>query len=172
MSDVFKKVIRDFKISQKFTSVFTVAPELELVCTRVCAFIGYNFIGEAKPLVAEMLIDALAAHKDATPEESPQVAFARGLFARAHLLFARRYVAWLGEKYQIWCPMFEPVPAFEARYCDYRLEMADERCPEEVTQRSVALQLAARTLSSEHFRLYFEDYDVAHALPDCEVVPH
>lgn len=171
MSDVFKKIVRDFKLSPKFIPVFTIAPELELVSTRVADFIGMNFVGEEKPLIVEMFTDALAAFKEDKREADPHVSFAKGLFTRSHLLFAKRYVAWNGDKYQVWSPMFESITAFEERNAKHRVEMADERCPENVSQRSVAMQLAARTLSSEHFRLYFEDYHVAEHYPDREAIP-
>lgn len=171
MSDLFKQVVREHKLSTKLVPIFTVAPELELVCSRVADFVGDKFVGESRPLVAEMFADAIAAFKDAKADLRPHVAFAKGLFSRAHLLFAKRYVAWSGERYQVWSPLFEPIPLFEARYPKHRIEMADERCPENITQRSVAFQLAARTMSAEHFRLYFEDWHVADSIADCEVVP-
>ena len=60
---------------------------------------------------------------------------------------------------------------FEARFPGARTEAIDERCPERITPRSAAFQLAARTLTGENFRQYFEDYDVAHSLADSEAVP-
>ena len=62
------------------------------------------------------------------------------------------------------------IEAFETRHEGMVTGMVDERCPENVTPRSAAFQLAARALSGENFRLYFEDYDVAHCYLDCEAV--
>ncbi|MFM0608825.1 hypothetical protein PQR05_30270 [Paraburkholderia sediminicola] len=170
MSAVFKQIIRDHKLSSRLVPVFTLAPELELACARVADFIGERFQGETDPLIVEMLQSALAAFKRTRKSGTPHVAFMQGLFERAHLLYARRYVARQGEKYFVWSPMFEPIPSFEARHGDWETGMVDERCPEIITQRSAAFQLAARALTGESFRLYFEDYDVAHSLADCEAV--
>lgn len=171
MSAVFKKIIRDYKLSARLMPVFTLAPELELACARVADFIGERFPGESEPLVTEMLQDGLAAYRQVRKSGEPHIAFMQGLFRRAHLLYARRYVAWHGERYQIWSPMFESIPSFEARHPGARTEAIDERCPERITPRSAAFQLAARTLTGENFRQYFEDYDVAHCLADSEAVP-
>ncbi|TDN59026.1 hypothetical protein [Paraburkholderia sp. BL10I2N1] len=170
MSAVFKKIIRDHKLSARLIPVFTLAPELELACTRVADFIGEKFMGETEPLVKEMLAGGLAGFKRTRKTGDPHVAFMQGMFEPAHLLYARRYVARDGERYHVWSPMFEPIPVFEARHSGLATGMADERCPESITRRSAAFQLAARALTGENFRLYFEDYDVAHALSDSEVV--
>ena len=66
--------------------------------------------------------------------------------------------------------MLEPVTEFEARHEALGTEMVEERCPESITQRSAAFQLAARALTGENFRLYFEDYDVAHTFSDSEAL--
>ncbi|WP_176060268.1 hypothetical protein [Paraburkholderia sp. BCC1876] len=170
MSAVFKQIIRDHKLSSRLIPVFTLAPELELACARVADFIGERFMGETDPLVVEMLQSGLAAFKRTRKSGTPHVAFMQGLFERAHLLYNRRYVASQGEKYAVWSPMFEPIPAFEARYGEWEIGMVDERCPEIITHRSAAFQLAARALTGESFRLYFEDYDVSHSLADCEAL--
>jgi hypothetical protein len=168
MSAVFKKIIRDYTLSARLIPVFTLAPELELACARVADFIGEKFMGEAEPLVKEMLAGGLTGFKRTRKTGEPHVAFMQGLFAPAHLLYARRYVAREGDRYHVWSPMFEPVTSFEARHDGLRTEMVAERCPENITQRSAAFQLAARALTGENFRLYFEDYDVAHAFSDSE----
>jgi hypothetical protein len=170
MSAVFKKIIRDYKLSSRLIPVFTLAPELELACARVADFIGEKFMGETEPLVKEMLDNGLAAYKRTRKTGDSHIAFMQGLFAPAHRLYAQRYVARDGERYHVWSPMLEPIPSFEARYGGLETGMADERCPETITPRSAAFQLAARALTGENFRLYFEDYDVAHALSDSEVV--
>ncbi len=74
------------------------------------------------------------------------------------------------ERYHVWPPMLEPIPVFEARHDGLETGMVDERCPETITKRSAAFQLAARALTGENFRLYFEDYDVAHAFSDSEAL--
>jgi hypothetical protein len=170
MSAVFKKIIREHKLSSRLIPVFTVAPELELACARVADFIGEKFIGESEPLIKEMLDSGIAAYKRTRKTGNPHVAFMQGLFSHAHLLYARRYVARDGERYYVWPPMLEPVTDFEARYESLGTEMVDERCPESITQRSAAFQLAARALTGEHFRLYFEDYHVAHTFSDNEAL--
>ncbi|CAG4926214.1 hypothetical protein [Paraburkholderia gardini] len=170
MSAVFKKIIRDYKLSSRLIPVFTLAPELELACARVADFIGEKFMGESEPLVKEMLDHGLSAYRRARKTGDSHIAFMQGLFETAHLLYAHRYVARDGERYHVWSPMFEPVPAFEARHETLEIGMSDERCPESITQRSAAFQLAARALTGENFRLYFEDYDVAHAFADSEPV--
>lgn len=170
MSAVYKKIIRDYKLSSRLIPVFTLAPELELACARVADFIGEKFMGESEPLVKEMLDSGLAVYKRTRKTGNPHVAFMQGLFEHAHRLYARRYVAREGERYHVWPPMLEPIPTFEARYNGLETGMVDERCPETITQRSAAFQLAARALTGENFRLYFEDYDVAHAFSDSEAV--
>ncbi|MCG5077241.1 hypothetical protein [Paraburkholderia tagetis] len=169
-STVFKKIIRDYKLSAHLVPVFTLAPELELACSRLADFIGERFVGESGPLMREMLEDGLAAYKRVRKTGEPHVAFMQGLFRRAHLLYARRYVARQGERLHVWSPMFEPVTAFEARFPDCTIEMVDEACPERITHKTAAFQLAARSLTGEGFRLYFEDYDVAHSYPDSAAV--
>jgi hypothetical protein len=170
MSAVFKKIIREHKLSSRLIPVFTLAPELELACARVADFIGEKFIGESEPLVKEMLDHGIAAYKRTRKTGNPHVAFMQGLFSSAHLLYARRYVARDGERYHVWPPMLEPVTEFEARHEALGTEMVEERCPESITQRSAAFQLAARALTGENFRLYFEDYDVAHTFSDSEAL--
>src|SRR5260370_12525550 len=78
MSAVFKKIIRDYKLSARLIPVFTLAPELELACARVTEFIGEKFIGEAAPLVKEMLQDALSGFTRAVNTGEPNVAFMQG----------------------------------------------------------------------------------------------
>ncbi|MGU7775679.1 hypothetical protein ACV229_36690 [Burkholderia sp. MR1-5-21] len=168
MSAVFKKIIRDHKLSARLIPAFTLAPELELACTRVAEFIGENFIGKSESLVKEMLTEGLEGFKRVRKTGAPHVAFMQGLFAPAHLLYARRYVARDGDRYHVWSPMFEPIPAFEARHATLTKEMVDERCPENISQRSAAFQLASRALTGENFRLYFEEYDVAHTFSDSD----
>ncbi|MEX3969808.1 hypothetical protein [Paraburkholderia caribensis] len=170
MSAVFKKIIREHKLSSRLMPVFTLAPELELACARVADFIGEKFIGESEPLVKEMLDNGIAAYKRTRKTGNPHVAFMQGLFSSAHLLYARRYVARDGERYHVWPPMLEPITEFEARHEALGTEMFEERCPESITQRSAAFQLAARALTGENFRLYFEDYDVAHTFSDSEAL--
>jgi hypothetical protein len=170
MSAVFKKIIRDYKLSARLIPVFTLAPELELACARVAEFIGEKFMGESEPLIKEMLDNGLSAYKRTRKTGNPHIAFMQGLFGHAHWLYARRYVARDGERYHVWPPMLEPIPEFEARFGGLETGMVDERCPESITQRSAAFQLAARALTGENFRLYFEDYDVAHAFSDSEAV--
>jgi hypothetical protein len=169
-STLFKKIIRDNRLSSHLVPVFTLAPELELACSRLAEFIGERFVGECRPLMCEMLEDGLAAYKRVRKTGEPHVAFMQGLFGRAHLLYARRYVARQAERVHIWSPMLEPVTGFEARFVDCVTEMIDEACPERITHKTAAFQLAARALTGEGFRLYFEDYDVAHSYPDLETV--
>jgi hypothetical protein len=170
MSAVFKKIIRDYKLSSRLIPVFTLAPELELACARVADFIGEKFMGESEPLIKEMLDNGLSAYKRTRKTGNPHIAFMQGMFEHAHRLYARRYVARDGERYHVWPPMLEPIPAFEARFGGLETGMVDERCPESITQRSAAFQLAARALTGENFRLYFEDYHVAHSFSDSEAV--
>ncbi|OBR54000.1 hypothetical protein [Paraburkholderia tropica] len=169
-STVFKKIIRENRLSSRLVPVFTIAPELELACSRLADFIGDQFIGEREPLVREMLEDGLAAYKCVRKSGEPHIAFMRGLFQRAHLLYARRYVAREGEREHVWSPMFEAITEFEARFKSGATGMVDEACPERITPKTAAFQLAARALNGETFRLYFEDYDVAHDYADRETV--
>jgi hypothetical protein len=127
-------------------------------------------MGETEPLIKEMLDNGLSAYKRTRKTGNPHIAFMQGLFEHANRLYARRYVARDGERYYVWPPMLEPIPTFEARHEGLEAGMVDERCPETITQRSAAFQLAARALTGENFRLYFEDYDVAHAFSDSEAV--
>jgi hypothetical protein len=66
--------------------------------------------------------------------------------------------------------MLEPIPVFEERHRNSELEMVDERCPEQITERTAAFQLASRVLQGEAFRRYFEEYDVAHRYDNSEAV--
>jgi hypothetical protein len=168
MSAVFKKIVRDHKLSSRLIPVFTLAPELELACARVADFIGENFMGDNEPLIKEMLQSGVAAFRRVRKTGEPNVAFMQGLLERAQLLYARRYVARQGDRYHVWAPMLEPIPDFEARHNELGTEMVDERCPDRITQRSAAFQLAARALTGENFRLYFEEYDVAHCFSASE----
>jgi hypothetical protein len=170
MSAVFKNIIRDHKLSHKLIPVFNVAPDLELACSRVADFIGERFVGDSGPLAAEMIESALASFKRAKRTGDQHVAFMQGLFEPAKSLYARRYVARRGDKISVWSPMLEPIPAFEERHQNSELEMVDERCPEHITERTAAFQLASRVLQGEAFRRYFEEYDVAHRYDNSEVV--
>ncbi|WP_277184215.1 hypothetical protein [Caballeronia sp. BR00000012568055] len=170
MSAAYKSIIREHRLSQKLIPIYTVSPDLELTCTRVADYIGERFIGKEGPLVAEMITSALAGYKRTKRTGDPHIAFMQGLFADAQALYARRYVARRGGKLAVWCPMTEAIPEFEQRHPDYVFEMADERCPDHITQRTAAFQLAARVLHGEHFRRYFEEYDVAHCFDHSEVV--
>jgi hypothetical protein len=170
MSAVFKNIIRDHKLSHKLLPVFNVAPELELACSRMADFVGERFRGEKSPLAKEMLESALNGFKRAKKTGDQHIAFMQGLFEPAKLLYARRYVARSGDKVQVWSPMLEAIPVFEARYATFDLETVDERCPEQITERTAAFQLASRVLQGEAFRLYFEEYDVSHRFDHSEVV--
>ena len=75
MSAVFKKIIREHKLSARLVPVFTLAPELELACTRVADFIGEKFMGESEPLIKEMLDSGIAAYKRTRKTGNPHVAF-------------------------------------------------------------------------------------------------
>ena len=169
-STLFKKIIREQKLSSHLVPVFTLAPELELACSRLADFIGERFVGEHKPLMCEMLEEGIAAYKRVRKTGEPHVAFMQGLFRRSYLLYARRYVVTEGERVHVWCPMLEPVTGFEARFPEGAAAMVHEACPERITHKTAAFQLAARALTGEGFRLYFEDYDVAHSYPDSETV--
>lgn len=169
-STVFKKIIRANRLSARLMPVFTIAPELELACSRLAEFIGEHFLGESDPLIREMLEDGLSAYRRVRKSGEPHVAFMQGLFQRAHLLYARRYIARDAQTVHVWSPMFEAVTAFEARFAEGATEMVEEACPERITPKTAAFQLAARALTGEGFRLYFEDYDVAHSYPDSEPV--
>ncbi|SAK73430.1 hypothetical protein AWB80_04099 [Caballeronia pedi] len=127
-------------------------------------------MGDKRPLAAEMIESALDGYKRVKRKGDPHIAFMQGLFEPAKTLYVRRYVARFGDKIAVWCPMVEAIPTFEARYCEYQLEMVEERCPDEITERTAAFQLAARVLHGETFRRYFEEYDVAHRYDDSEAV--
>lgn len=120
--------------------------------------------------MAEMITSAHAGYKRAKRTGDPHIAFMQGLFEDAQALYARRYVGRRGVKLAVWCPMTEAIPAFEQHHAGHVFEMVDERCPDHITQRTAAFQLAARVLHGEHFRRYFEEYDVAHRYDHSEVV--
>jgi hypothetical protein len=159
---VFKRVMKAHKLTQKMVPVFVTAPELEDSCERLADFLGDRFAGNENPLIFEMLENALKAFKLARKDGKPHVAFAQGLFEFSDLLYARRYVARRREALHVWYPMDESITSFEARHDKYALEMIDEPCIEKITKRTASMQLASRVLRGEIFRLYFEDYDVAH----------
>ncbi len=86
----------------------------------------------------------------------------KGLFGHAHDLYVKRYAAFKGEKYNVWYPYHESIPAFEQRQpVGYVCQVVDEPVPGNVTQRCAAFQLAARVLTGYSFTRYFENYDVA-----------
>lgn len=170
MSAIFKNITREHKLSHKLVPVFNIAPDLELVCSRVADFVGERFPGDGGPLVAEMFESALSGFKRAKRTGDQHIAFVQGLFEPAKLLYARRYVARLREKVTVWSPMLESIPAFEKRHANHAFEAVDERCPENITERTAAFQLAARVLQGEAFRRYFEEYDVAHRYDHSDVV--
>jgi hypothetical protein len=173
MSAVLKKIVRDHNLSSRLIPVFTLGPELELACGRVADFIGEKFMGDNDPLIKEMLQSGIAAFRRVRKTGDPNVALMQGLFEHAHLLYARRYLARRGDRYHVWVPMVEPIPIFEARHQELGIgtEMVNERCPDRITPRSAAFQLAARALTGENFRLYFEEYDVAHSFSVSEACP-
>jgi len=170
MSAVFKIIIRDHKLSHKLIPVFNVAPDLELACSRVADFVGERFLGEKGPLAAEMIESALSSFKRAKRTGDQHVAFMQGLFEPAKSLYARRYVARRGDKLSVWSPMLESIPVFEERHPNCEYETVDERCPEHITERTAAFQLASRVLQGEAFRRYFEEYDVTHRYDHSEVI--
>ncbi|UIF88237.1 hypothetical protein [Cupriavidus sp. UYPR2.512] len=168
MTSLFRQIVKEHKLSAKLSPVFICFPELDDVCTRLVDFIGLNFIVRDEPLVKEMLMDALAGYKAERKDGYGNVAFMRGLFGRAHELYAKRYAAFKGEKYTVWAPFLEPIPLFEGRQAPgYVCRMVDEPCPEPITPRSAAFQLAARVLKGPTFRRYFEEYDVCGQLAHC-----
>jgi hypothetical protein len=170
MSVVFKNIIRDHKLSAKLNRVFVISPELDYACSRLADYIGENFMGESGPLAAEMFASALDGYKRAKKTGNAHIAFMQGLFEPAKQLYARRYIARDGDKVHVWCPMVEAITAFEARYGALKVENFEERCPDHITERTAAFQLAARVLHGEAFRMYFEDYDVAHRFDHSEIV--
>ncbi|KND57720.1 hypothetical protein BVER_03543 [Candidatus Burkholderia verschuerenii] len=170
MSAAYKNIIRDHKLSHRLNPVFTIAPELELACSRLADFIGERFMGDKRSLAAEMIKSALDGYKRVKRTGDPHIAFMQGLFEPAKLLYARRYAGRRKDKLVVWCPMVEAIPQFEARYHDYAFEMVEERCPDHITQRTAAFQMAARVLHGEAFRRYFEEYDVAHRYDHSEAL--
>jgi hypothetical protein len=170
MSAVFKNIIRVHRLSHRLIPVFNVAPELELACSRLADFVGERFLGDHGPLAAEMFESALSGYRRAKRSGGANIAFMQGLFEPAKGLYARRYIAKRGEKLNVWSPMLEPIPAFEERHDNCEFETIDERCPEQITERTAAFQLASRVLQGEAFRMYFEEYDVAHRYAHSEVV--
>ncbi|MBY4898635.1 hypothetical protein [Cupriavidus sp. AU9028] len=161
-TSLFRQVVKEYKLSAKLSPVFIVSPDLDDVCTRLVDYIGVNFRVREEPLVKEMLTDALAGWRAARKRGDPNVAFVKGLFGRAHDLYAKRYAAFKGEKYNVWCPYEESIPAFEQRQpAGYICQIVDEPAPGNVTQRCAAFQLAARVLTGSCFTRYFENYDVA-----------
>ena len=59
----------------------------------------------------------------------------------------------VGKRFAVWSPMIDAIPAFEERHANHEFEMVDERCPEHITERTAAFQLASRVLQGEAFRL-------------------
>ncbi|KAI3602996.1 hypothetical protein D8I24_3174 (plasmid) [Cupriavidus necator H850] len=161
-STLFRQIAKEYKLSAKLSTVFIVSPDLDDVCTRVVDYIGVNFRVREEPLVKEMLSDALLAWRATRKQGDANVAFMKGLFGRAHDLYAKRYAAFKGEKYNVWYPYHESIPAFEQRQpSGYACQVVDEPVPGNVTQRCAAFQLAARVLTGYSFTRYFENYDVA-----------
>ncbi|WP_454754762.1 hypothetical protein [Cupriavidus necator] len=161
-STLFRQIAKEYKLSAKLSTVFIVSPDLDDVCTRVVDYIGVNFRVREEPLVKEMLSDALLAWRATRKQGDANVAFMKGLFGRAHDLYAKRYAAFKGEKYNVWYPYHESIPAFEQRQpSGYVCQVVDEPVPGNVTQRCAAFQLAARVLTGYSFTRYFENYDVA-----------
>lgn len=161
-TSLFRQVVKEYKLSAKLSPVFIVSPDLDDVCTRLVDYIGVNFRVRDEPLVKEMLMDALEGWRAARKLGDPNVAFVKGLFARAHDLYVKRYAAFKGEKYNVWYPYHESIPAFEQRQPPgYVCQVVDEPVPGNVTQRCAAFQLAARVLTGYSFTRYFENYDVA-----------
>lgn len=161
-TSLLRQIAKEYKLSAKLSPVFILSPDLDDACTRVVDYIGVNFKVREEPLVKEMLVDAITAWRAARKHGDPSVAFMKGLFGRAFDLYQRRYAAFKGEKYTVWYPFQEPIPAFEQRQLPgYVCQVVNEPVPGLVTQRSAAFQLAARVLTSHSFCRYFEEYDVA-----------
>ncbi|KAI3593361.1 hypothetical protein D9X30_1671 (plasmid) [Cupriavidus sp. U2] len=161
-SSLFREVIKQHHLSAKLSPVFTLSPDLDVICTRVVDYVGANFRLREEPLIKEMLTDGIEAWRAARKHGDPSVAFMKGLFARAHDLYNKRYAAFKGEKYNVWYPFHESIPAFEQRQPEgYVCQVVDEPVPGEISQRCAAFQLAARVLNGYEFSRYFESYDVA-----------
>lgn len=166
---LFRQLVKEYKLSPKLAPMFGAYPELSDICTQIVDFTGVNFRVREEPLAKEMLVDAIAGYRAARKaNRPPNIAFLQGLLARSHELYASRYAAFKGEKYEVWAPFAEPLPAFEERQKPgYLCRNVDEACPDIVSQRSVAFQLAARVMNGHTFHLYFEDYHVAAHFADC-----
>ena len=161
-SSLFRQIVKEYKLSAKLSPVLSLSPDLDDICTRVVDYIGVNFRVREEPLVKEMLADGITAWRAARKHGDPNVAFMMGLFSRAHELYGKRYAAFKGEKYNVWYPFHESIPAFEQRQPEgYVCRVVDEPAPGEITQRCAAFQLAARVLTGYTFTRYFENYDVA-----------
>ena len=161
-STLFRQIVKEYKLSAKLSPMFIVSPDLDDICTRVVDYIGVNFRVRDEPLVKEMLTDAITAWRAARKHGDANVAFMQGLFARAHDLYAKRYAAFKGERYNVWYPYHESIPAFEQRQpAGYVCQVVDEPVPGNISQRCAAFQLAARVLTGYSFTRYFETYDVA-----------
>ena len=161
-SSLFREVIKQHNLSAKLSPVFTLSPDLDEICARLVDYIGTNYRVREEPLIKEMLTDGIAAWRAARKHGNPSVAFMKGLFSRAHDLYNKRYAAFKGEKYNVWYPFHESIPAFEQRQsAGYVCQVVDEPVPGEISQRCAAFQLAARVLTGYAFSRYFESYDVA-----------
>jgi hypothetical protein len=160
--EYFKQFLLDHNLATRLNPVFVVLPELEGACARVVEFIGERFMGEKEPLAKEMLERALDCYRTGKKtKRSAEIAFMQGLFDRTHLLYERRYIASnaRGTKSDVWLPMIEPIPAFEARHPTFEIRTVMESCPGHITSQAAAFQLAARVLPSELFCQYFESYE-------------
>ncbi|CAG9186006.1 hypothetical protein [Cupriavidus pampae] len=159
---LFRQIVKQYRMSTKLTPIFTLSPDLDDICTRVVDYIGINFRIRDEPLVAEMLNDAIQAWRRARKHGDANVAFMQGLFGRAHDLYAKRYAAFKGDRYNVWYPYLESIPAFEQRQpSGYICQVVEEPVPGHVSQRCASFQLAARVLNGYSFTRYFEGYDVA-----------
>lgn len=165
-SQMLRRYVREHKLLHRHLyPAFTIVPEIERTCVALHAFIGTNFRGYADPLLYEMLLEGGERFTETRRNNGrPVIEFMRGVFSHAHLLFFSRYIAVeqrTGTLHATWEPMSEPIPVFEARNEGYPMFNKSDVRAYDSTSKTAAFFLAARVLSVQSFRYYFETQDVA-----------
>lgn len=163
MSDILELVSREHKLASKLGPIFVVSPELKIASSRLAEYVGTRFIGAEGPLLIEMLVRAVERYREARKHRNQEMSFLEGLFEYADRLYLRRHVAKTEQLYDVWLPMIEPVTQFEGRNVSAEIVSINEKCPDLVTRESAALQMAARTLTGELFRLFIEEHYANHS---------
>ena len=148
-------VINELGLSLISYRIFSIYPDLEMVCKNALAFVGINFPGQSKPLINEMLLKAFDSYQNAErQDQNVRQEFIKGLCSLAYMLYQVRYCSDRSQAVKVWVPMVQSITSFEESSSDAFVR--NEPDPQLVGKKAASMIFAARVLPGHLFAEIFE----------------